>query len=104
MCEEVKNLILNLYFYALFKQESKDLLIFPPSAIIKWGLAFLTDERFASIDKNISQIIHDKKQMNFIIVYICKFIKNIYIKGGKENEKDIISFSGFFIFQCISFM
>lgn len=54
MCEEVKNLILNLYFYALFKQENKDLLIFPPSAIIKWGLPFLIDERFASIDKNIS--------------------------------------------------
>ena len=74
MCEEVKNLILNLYFYALFKQENKDLLICSPSAIIKWGLPFLIDERFDFIDKRISQILHDKKQMNFIIVYICNFI------------------------------
>ena len=54
MCKEVKNLFLNLYFYSLLKQENKDLLIFSPSAIIKWGLPLLIDERFASIDKNMS--------------------------------------------------
>ena len=63
-------MIRNLYFYTIHKQENKDLLIFPPSAIIKRELPFLIDEIFASIDKNISQILHDKKQMNITIVYI----------------------------------
>ena len=71
MCKEYD---LKSLLYSLIKQENKDLLIFSPIAIIKWELPFLIDERFASIDKNISQILHDKKQMNFIIVYICNFI------------------------------
>ena len=65
MCKEVKDLIWNLYFYSLLKQENKDLLIFSPSAIIKWELPFLIDECFASIDKNISQILNDKKTNEF---------------------------------------
>lgn len=73
MCEEVKNLILNLYFYTLFKQENKDLLIFPPSSIIKRELPFLIDEIFASIDKNISQILHDKKTNEYYYSLYLKF-------------------------------